>query len=315
VTRLTNTAEGQANGTVATAANTGSTSGTAFTSTVIGTGCNIVFSTDTAGLGTKSYKFTNASGQANYLRWDSDAGNTTYFGCFVDQATIFSTATAFASFRSAAQSTMAELVLNTNGRLNLSIMGVTVYAMPSTFNNTFFLAGQQMWVECGLNHTTGAWTLRAIRPNGTVVINESGTASTLMTADIAAVRLGKVTASTDSATLYLDNFIFDTGKSSLEGLPTAPSSTPPSIAIAQASGYVKLTGTGTPGSGGAISYSISPSTGTFEPVDGTFFVQPGAYDITGTEAGSGLTDVEHVVVTAVATGGLERVKWNGTAWV
>jgi hypothetical protein len=68
-----------------------------------------------------------------------------------------------------------------------------------------------------------------------------------------------------------------------------------------------------------MAYTISPTTGVKEVIDGYFLVPTGhTYTVTATESPSGMTDSEVVVIPAASaptTGNIVRLRWTGTAWV
>lgn len=84
----------------------------------------------------------------------------------------------------------------------------------------------------------------------------------------------------------------------------------------------------TPGAGGTLTYAMAHvagpdnTAGIDELVEGIFAIpqdpaSPSTYSVTATEAPSGLTDTENVVVAAAATvaASIRRRVWDGAAWV
>lgn len=311
MTRFTNNAEGGTNGVAVSTTNSDALSGTAWSLVSVGAGGSITFSTDRAAQGTKSYKYVNPSAATNYLRYDLPAATDQYYlGFFFYIEAAQTVATEMINVRTTASATSMQLTLNTSGRFTLTQNGTGIF----TSANNAVVSDTWMYIEVGMSRTANTYNFRATRvDDGTVLATSTGTLGG--TTNWGQLRVGKMSSSTSTNTWYYDAIVLDDTKYALEGVPVVVPNPPDAVASLNTA-WARIDATAsTAGNGGALSYAISPSTGTITPASGVFFVPTGAtYTITVTEGAQSDT-VTVVVPTASAGGGNQRVSWNGTAWV
>lgn len=138
---------------------------------------------------------------------------------------------------------------------------------------------------------------------------------------IGEVAVGKTSnTGTLAGAIFLDDFSVNTSTSSLIGAYVASG---PAISKSLTTGYVQLDATrSTPVQGGALTYSIAPSSGVIQSPNGVFYVpqtnSSAAYTLTVAEAGGG-TSTQVVTIPGLTTASSSQTtvmtqKWISGAW-
>lgn len=140
------------------------------------------------------------------------------------------------------------------------------------------------------------------------------------------LRVGRINTITDTGDLLIDYIRF----SDSQITPLSPLAAPPTLVIDTPEGpfyMYKANTSSTPGSGGALTYSVAHISGpnnlasVKEPVDGWFFIKQGTatsvYRITVSEGGNdAFQDVTvPAIETALPTGAVRERVHNGIGWV
>jgi len=266
---ITNTAEGGANTTAATAANTGSTSGTEFVNVVANGSTAVTFSNEQAAHGSLSYKFTTNAQDTQYVEWTPTASAACAFRVYIYMASLPTAGNGFIRILTAGGGTTLAHILITNGNMQVqnaagANVGTTSIAPPT---------GQWLRVEGSIsngNTSTGTLNLDVYTGDGNTPISGLSlalTAQNFGTANIGRIRFGRTAAFGTWAPFYLDDLAFKDSSTVYVGVSA---NTPPSVDAGvnqnvAASSTVNLHGTATDPDGSIAEVEwtvVAPSTGT-----------------------------------------------------
>ena len=212
------------------------------------------------------------------------------------------------------------LLLNGSGQLVLlTSTGTTVTGSTST---TTLTAGSFYDLEVAITRGTtisdGIIEYR-VYPNGsgTALETKTITGQNTGTVDVNAIRLGTSAAASAAQTWWGDNLRVDTLVSGWIGLTILP----PVLNTQQYDDYTIIDARGsTAGAGGTLTYTITPTAGVIEAIEGVFLVPRAStdtvYTITTHESGTNLTDnTPTVTVPALNESNFRILNGNGTSYV
>lgn len=285
---LTNSAEGQANGVVVSAANSGGGSGNAFTAVTIGSGASLVYSTANAFHGTRSFAATGTNNTATFVTWDGFNDAQIAVRMYYNTgASLPNAAMRYIDIRSATTS-LARLSLTSANRLFVQDYNGTNTKWTSTnalAPNTWYR------LELAISVSATAATMKSAYYLGddTTPIQEYSTTTGNTGADnIASVRFISAQGSPWTTTSYFDDMAASSdggvafmGPATAGNVPTAP-----------------LNVSATPGDGQAtITYDAPANNGGSVITGYTATSAPGG--LTGTSSGASPTPIS---VTGLSNG-------------
>lgn len=224
-------------------------------------------------------------------------------------------------FRNNSSANMVSLAVNgTTGLVSLVSNSATV----SGSNSTTVLAADtdydlELAVTKGTTTSDGVCEYRIYAAGSSSALEtRTFTGQNTETIDARAIRLGSGNVASAAQTWWCDNLQVQDLASGWIG----PTVLPPILSFVTSYSYAVLDARGsTAQAGGSLSYTISPSIGVIEPVDGLFLIPRGGsdtvYTVTVTESGSGLTDntPTETILTASANDGYTILVHNGTSFV
>lgn len=321
--------EGQANGTGVTVANS-TTYGDSPSSSVSTTNGTVAYSSDVSMHGTRSIKLTMNSGATSMNLWNALGGISTT-SCagrlYFNLGAYPSSAVRFLSIRTSA-STGAEvggMNINPNGTIaTTDTSGVYLNQSSSTTQVLALNTWYRVEMAMNVSATAGQYKTAVYAGDSTSAYYSYTSANTLNTGttNISEIRVGHVsTAGTFANPWYLDDFAIADGTTAFLGVYT-PSG--PSINTSVVPGYAKLDATGSAAvNGGALTYSLSPTTGVIQPSTGIFYVPQAStastYTLTVAESGAG-TSTRSVTIPALTAASSSQTtvmtqKYVGGSWV
>ena len=305
--------EGQSAGTSVTPANSG-TYGDSPTLNVYAINSVVAYSSGTSAHGTGAVGLTVNSGAATAnpsLLYGSVSTGTFGTRCYFNFGSLPSVDTRIIAIKNATQITngsgdMGGVNLKTNG--TIEVTDTTGASLNKSSSATQFITtGAWYRFENLWNiSTTAGWYKAAVYTGDSTTPWYSYTSAVNLNSgstNIAGVAVGKSSLSgTFSGTWYVDDVTAFDNNTAFSG-PYVPGG--PSISTSVTGAYTKLDATGSsPVNGGALSYSISPSTGSYQVSPGIFMVpqttSPGSVTLTVTEAG-GNSSSTAVAIPALTT--------------
>lgn len=314
MTTKTNTAEGGTNGTTVTAGNSGGGSGDAVTA-LPGT-TPPIFTTAQQVSGGLSYAFQAATAATSIWQWTGFSG--TDFGARLSiRITANPTGTTeIVQLRSASAAAM-RILLTTTGKVQVNnAANANVFVSTGSLSvNTWYDIALRAMAGTGTadGHLQMAFYL-STTPT-TVIETYSVTTGNAGTATLVDARFGKLSASTWPDTFWIDSITAnDTAAGALPAAVVIATTAPNLISTLAPDMAVIDSRNSTAGSAGSLTYTISPSIGVIEPLDGLFIIprNPDSaveYTITVTESPSGLTDsLPKVTVPKISTGGVGQIQ-------
>lgn len=296
--------EGQTDGTSVTIANS-TTYGDSPASNVTVSNGTVVYSADTSAHGTRSVRLSMTSGATSTaLSVGLGAINTTSVAtrCYLNFGDYPTAAARIVSIRSSTVD-MGGINFNANGTITVTDNGGSYLNTSSATTQALQL---NTWYRVELariiDAAAGQYKAAVYSLDSTSALYSYTSASTMNsgTSNAVEVRVGKVTSpGTIGSPWYVDDFGVSDGTSTFLG-PYVPSG--PTIATTIHGGYAKLDATGSTAiAGGALTYSISPSTGVIQPTTGIFYIPqasgPSVYTLTVSESGGG-TSTRSVTIPA-----------------
>lgn len=303
--------EGQTNGTGVTIANS-TTYGDSPASLVEVSNGTVNYSTDTSLHGTRSAALAMTSGATACLL-DIGLGGmnsaTVAARAYMKLTSAPSSASRIMQLRSTGSKELGGFNFNANGTVAVvDLSGVAVSTSSATtqvISPTAWYRFEYVWK---ISATAGSYKAAVYVGDSTSAWFSYTSATNLNTgtANIGEVRFGKASNSgTLAGAWYLDDIAVDDAGTSFIG-PYVPGG--PTVATAITPGYAKLDATGSRAIGsGALSYSLSPSTGVVQPSTGIFYVPQASttsvYTLAVTESGGGTTtrNVTIPALTAAAS--------------
>lgn len=208
-----NTSEGQANGTILTAANSGGGSGDAF-STVTSSGTiAYVYSTDNSAFGSTSFKVTPSTSSALYCIASATSTNTGANQMYVYLTGYPSANQLFLNIRTAS-SNIAAYNINQNGSLVIqNATGSVIYTSPAGIVSLYQWVRLDMYVEIGATTSSGRIVATASYTNSITPFwgMDTGNTTNTGTTNIAEYRFGKLDTTPNIGTFYFDNCAWDAG--------------------------------------------------------------------------------------------------------
>jgi hypothetical protein len=206
---LINTAEGGANGTSVTTANSAGTSGDAFTAIAKPTGSSVEFSTSASADGSLGYNITTTSAVAAYLAWSSMPAATRWVGAFKFKLLSMPTTTLTISRFKGVNTAAASLGITTAGKLQLynnagTGISATLFTTVLSANTTYRI---EYAITPGATSTSGAAEIALYTNNGSTAIEtQSVTGQNFDGAagPISQFRVGQIVAGTWNGTTYFD---------------------------------------------------------------------------------------------------------------
>lgn len=317
--------ENQPNGTGITVANS-STYGDSALSTVLATNGTTAYSTDRAAHGLVSAKLSMNSGATSCQMGIGLGGaNSTSFGArgYIYLGSLPTASVRMFEARSATAG-LGGLNVNTSGSIAATdISGTALNVSSSTTQamqvNTWYRL-EFVWT---ISATTGQYKVGVYPLDSSSPYYSYTSAATMNsgTTPITEVRMGKLTnTGTIAAPWYIDDFNFVDPSSTFLG---AYQPLGPSVSTTITPGYAKVDATGSAAvNGGALSYSLSPSTGVLQPTAGIFYVPQTSsaqtFTLTVSEAGGSSTNSSVTVpalVSAASSGtSVLTQRYIGGSW-
>lgn len=319
--------EGQTNGTGVTIANS-TTYGDSPASRVDATNGTVKYSTVTAAHGTRSVELAMTAGSTSCLLDVALGGmNSATVGArtYLKLGSVPSAAVRIMQARSTAGADFGGFNFYTDGTIAATDLAGAVLSRSSAttqvIDPTVWYRFEYVWK---ISTTAGSFKAAVYVGDSTSAWFSYTSATNLNTGsvNIGEVRSGKASnTGTIGANWYVDDLsVSDTAT----GFIGAYAAAGPSIATAITPGYAKLDATGSAAvSGGALTYSVSPSTGVVQPSTGVFYIPQAStsstYTLTVAEAGAG-TSTRSVTIPALTSAASSQTtvmtqKFIGGAWV
>ena len=204
--------------------------------------------------------------------------------------------------------------LNGAGKLRISdatgTTGVWTAASAISANTWYWL---DLLVTVGATTSDGVLSCDYGTLGGASIESTTYSTANLGTTAVDNIYFGK--RSTVTYVVKMDTVAWEEGRTTRIG----PLVTPPTIVHTEDPGICVVDArSSTAGDATSLTYSLAPTTGVTEPVDGLFLVEQQTtdvvYTLTVTQSGSGYTDTLTVPAVGAAEGGTFRRIWTGTVW-
>lgn len=325
MTNLNQHYEGQTDGTPVNVANS-TTYGDSASSNVTATNGTVTYSSAQAAHGARSVKLAmNSGATTSVLSLGLGGINTTSIAtrCYMNFGDYPNAAVRLISVRSPTAD-LGGININANGTISVTdVAGVYVNTGSTTTQVLQLSAWYRLELTRIVSATAGQYRAAVYQGDSTSAMYSYTSASTMNsgTTNITEVRVGHVSTGGVFATpWYIDDFSLADGASTFLG-PYMPSG--PSVSTTITPGYAKLNATGsTAVNGGALTYSLSPSTNVIQPSTGIFYVPQAStattYTLTVSESGGGSTSKSVTIPALTAASSSQTTvmtqRFIGGAW-
>ena len=303
-----NSAEGGSHGVAVTTGNSGGASGNAWGA--IEDAGSVLFSTAAAKNGTLGHLLPYGTAGYKRLAWSDLSSTSVAFGMWVRFASTPAGDSTFGVIYNG--SSLAGVAIQSTGIVaatqGSSVLNAAKSASALSINTWYY-------VTLGLLNAGASSTaaFKVYNADGSVFHTWSGTITTANSTAATMVRFGRIASSVDfGGDVHLDDLTVEYQSAALD-FPAAPITGTP----ANSGPLWKIDASGLTGGAGALTHSISPTTGVVETSEGVFWVPQGSsavtYTVTSTDGATPVTN--DVTVPAAGVDGIRRRRWDGSAFV